>query len=171
MNNTTPDSSSNMVMIERSSNPDRSFSRVDQVDLAIKNTANINESSSPSPESQTQLIQNMIVNGNEVVRQNATIPVNPASKPVIIPPVDEVALKFIFANLDGTNVQITVPLMSTAHQVKLALLANWPENVERMNDGRRLRLLCMGKELNTSTNLKITLKQMNIPPSSFILLL
>lgn len=73
----------------------------------------------------------------------------------------EYKLKFLFANHDGVNVEISLPETMTVLEVKQALLdAHWPEDkVEKASGPAGIRLLCMGKMLEDAK----TLAEMKIP--------
>eukprot|EP00512_Aurantiochytrium_limacinum_P001330 CAMPEP_0171492426 /NCGR_PEP_ID=MMETSP0958-20121227/4403_1 /TAXON_ID=87120 /ORGANISM="Aurantiochytrium limacinum, Strain ATCCMYA-1381" /LENGTH=121 /DNA_ID=CAMNT_0012025943 /DNA_START=469 /DNA_END=834 /DNA_ORIENTATION=+ len=61
------------------------------------------------------------------------------------------SLRFLFANYDGVYVILEFSLDTPQEEVKYALLENWPERLEKPTDVRRVRLLCMGKELENSS--------------------
>jgi len=74
----------------------------------------------------------------------------------------EYKLKFLFANHDGVNVEISLPETMTGLQVKQALLdTHWPpeDKVEKASGPAGIRLLCMGKMLDDNK----TLADMKIP--------
>ncbi|GBG35008.1 Hypothetical Protein FCC1311_112302 [Hondaea fermentalgiana] len=77
---------------------------------------------------------------------------------------DQLSLRFLFANYDGVYVILDFDMDTPQEEVKYALLENWPDDVEKPSDVRRMRLLCMGKELeNSSTK---TLRHAKIPAYS-----
>mmetsp|Transcript_16918 Transcript_16918/g.20322 ORF Transcript_16918/g.20322 Transcript_16918/m.20322 type:complete len:201 (+) Transcript_16918:1042-1644(+) len=124
--------------------------------------ANANQPTASSAPSTSTLNSNSAAQAQAPVSNSASAAHACSNSPAQVG-ADLVELKFLFANFDGISVLFRVPLSNTANQVKLKLLARWPNNVETISDGRRLRLLCMGKELNTSSDIKVTLKEMNIP--------
>ena len=73
----------------------------------------------------------------------------------------EYKLKFLFANHDGVNVEVTIPETMTVQQLKQDLLdKHWPEEkVEKASGPAGIRLLCMGRMLEDSK----TLVDMKIP--------
>mmetsp|Transcript_9521 Transcript_9521/g.15603 ORF Transcript_9521/g.15603 Transcript_9521/m.15603 type:complete len:122 (+) Transcript_9521:201-566(+) len=63
----------------------------------------------------------------------------------------QVKLRFIFANQDGVSVEANFKPTETSDAIKQRLLEKWPENVDKVDDVRRLRIICMGKEIEHSS--------------------
>jgi len=72
-----------------------------------------------------------------------------------------VQLRFLFANHDGVSQVIEFPLDTTADSVKRRIMTEWPSELEAVDDPKRFRVFCMGKELETSSTK--TLVSLNIP--------
>ncbi|TDH69015.1 hypothetical protein CCR75_009294 [Bremia lactucae] len=57
----------------------------------------------------------------------------------------ELRLKFLFANKDGVQMEMTFPKKATVAEVTAQLMHSWPQNVPPADDAKSVRLICMGR--------------------------
>jgi hypothetical protein len=64
----------------------------------------------------------------------------------------EITLRFLFANFDGINKELTFPYTTRVSEIKERLLANWPEKVTQTT-AAGMRLLTAGRLLEDGKTL------------------
>lgn len=70
---------------------------------------------------------------------------------------NQVQVKLLFANFDGVSTVVQLDYDSSGEAVKNKVLEAWPKEMKKIDDKQRIRLLCMGKEIEVSAK---TLKQL-----------
>lgn len=64
---------------------------------------------------------------------------------------EELALKFLFANLEGVHAVLRFSKSTLVADVKAQLMQNWPSGVAPADNAKCIRLICMGRGMLQDT--------------------